>query len=241
MESNQPTQVQPNLFGSAPLLRLAGYLLLLLSLIDIITIVFPPMLMNPVWEFQTIGAIVERLPVPILGLVLVFYGELNLRARWEPLLLKALSWLCLLLGVLMLLLVPLGARDAIRINVQNNAQVNSLYNQQTDRFAQFEQELNQASSDDINAFLASQGVTLEDGSQNSKEQLLAKLTEAKQQLRTQFEQEQANRRTALLKNAVKWNLGAFLGGVFLMYIWHMTRWARSTVRKAKRSKKPAAI
>ena len=31
--------------------------------------------MNPAWEFQTFGGLVERVAVPLIGLVFVFYGK----------------------------------------------------------------------------------------------------------------------------------------------------------------------
>lgn len=54
-------------------LRWVGYGLLLLALFDTIEVLTPPQFTNPAWEFQTIGALVERVPVPLLGLVLVFF------------------------------------------------------------------------------------------------------------------------------------------------------------------------
>ncbi len=40
---------------SSSLLRPIGYCLLLLTLFDLISILVPPRLMNPTWEFQTIN------------------------------------------------------------------------------------------------------------------------------------------------------------------------------------------
>jgi len=56
--------------------RIAGYGLLGLSLFDIIDILSH--FGDPGWEFQIVRNLVERAPVPLLGLVLVFVGEKNL-------------------------------------------------------------------------------------------------------------------------------------------------------------------
>jgi len=42
-------------------------------------------------------------------------------------------------------------------------------------------------------------------------------------MRLQSETVRANRRQALLKNSVKWNLGALVSGTLFIMIWHMTR------------------
>jgi len=47
--------------------------------------------MSPVWGFQTLGALVEHVPVPLLGLVLVFYANGDSRTKAERLSLKYLS------------------------------------------------------------------------------------------------------------------------------------------------------
>ncbi len=55
-----------NVSLSSSLFRLVGYGLLVLALFDLIHILIPLQLMNPMWEFQTVGALVERVPVPLL-------------------------------------------------------------------------------------------------------------------------------------------------------------------------------
>ena len=130
LNSNQLTQSIEDLWEFSfsqwqlmNLWRLSGYALLLLSLFDLVEKLIPLQLMNPVWEFQTLGEIVERVPLPLLGLVLVFYGENYRRVRGEIYLLKFLSWLALLLGVAFWLLIPLGVSNTIRIERQNQEQI----------------------------------------------------------------------------------------------------------------------
>ena len=52
---------------SSSILRLVGYGLLLITVVNISFLLIPLQLMNPLWEFQTVGAIVERTPFSILG------------------------------------------------------------------------------------------------------------------------------------------------------------------------------
>ena len=60
---------------SSGILRLLGYGLLLMAVVDLFFLLIPPQFMNPLWEFQTMGAVVERIPLTLLGIVLTFYGE----------------------------------------------------------------------------------------------------------------------------------------------------------------------
>jgi FtsH-binding integral membrane protein len=91
---------------SSGILRLVGYGLLVMALVDILFLLIPPQLMNPVWEFQTMGAIIERIPVTLLGIVLVYYGERSDRAPIETLLLRWLSWFCLIFAIFLLITFP---------------------------------------------------------------------------------------------------------------------------------------
>ena len=88
-------QDKEKLIFSSGILRLVGYGLLLMAIVDIFFLLIPPQLMNPVWEFETMGTIVERIPITLLGMVLVYYGERSDRAPIETLLLKITSWLAL--------------------------------------------------------------------------------------------------------------------------------------------------
>ena len=68
---------------SLSLLRLVGYGLLAIALIEFINLIIPPRLMNPAWELQTIGAFVEQIPVLLLAMVLIYCGERSYRAPVE--------------------------------------------------------------------------------------------------------------------------------------------------------------
>src|SRR3712207_1052054 len=160
--------------GSMTIVRLLGYGLLLLALFDIIEMFVPPNFMNPAWEFQTIGALVERVPVPLIGLVLVFFGELHSRSTWEIPILKVLSWLTLLFGIFFFLLIPLGLVNTIRLNTQNVAQIKTVSTQQISQAEQLEQQVSKASPEQIGNFFKSQGRKIDGKNpQELKEQLLS--------------------------------------------------------------------
>lgn len=212
--------------------RLVGYGLLMLALFDLIYILVPLQLMNPIWEFQTIGGLVERVPIPLLGLMLVFYGEGTSRKKWEIILLKLLSWASLLIGFLFLLLVPLLVVNTSRLNNQVSSQVT----QQLTQLQQLENQVSNGTPQDINelATRLNQGrpVDIKDP-QQLKSRLLSEITKAKNTIQPQTTAALADRRLALLKNAAKWLLGSLVSGVLFIYMWNTTRWARRGSRMRK--------
>ena len=216
---------------SVALFRIAGYGLLLLSLFDYIKIFTPPRFTNSVWEFQTMGEMVEKMPVPLIGLVFVFFGKDAYRKDIEEIVLKILSWLALGLGILFLFLIPLGVNNTLRINNLNNFQLNAQLNQGLNQLQQVNDRLTNATSDvEINNALRNfnfQG-RLPDG-QNSQElrsRVLSDISNAKNQLQTQIETTRTNQKIILVKNSVKWNLGALIAGLLFIYVWKLTNWAR---------------
>lgn len=220
---------------SIGILRFAGYGLLILGFFDYINIFIPPQFLNPVWEFQTLGSLVERVPVPFLGLVLVFYGERLYREKLEKQLLRVLSWACLLVGVLYLLLIPLGIRDSVRINTSNEALLRSQSSQQIAQTEQLEERFNQATSAEelnnlLKALKSPENSLDTKNPQVFKEQVVSRLNNYQKTIEQQSEATLKNQRMALLKKAVKWNLGALVSGVLFIYLWRVTGWARQRPR-----------
>ncbi|MEH2034214.1 MAG: HpsJ family protein [Nostoc sp.] len=207
--------------------RLLGYGLLLLAFLDIIDIFVPPSFMNPNWEFQTIGRLVNQVTVPLIGILFVFSGKLAKRAKWEPRILALLSHLTLLVGLLFILLVPLGILNTIRLYNSNIDQFNINYNQKVTQANQVEQQFSQASPTDIDNFFKRQGRSIDGKNpEELKNQVLSELTQAKQQLKRETEANKSSTTLALFKNSVKWNLGALISAALFMSIWKETLWAR---------------
>jgi hypothetical protein len=206
-----------------------GYGLLVLALFDFVNILVPLRLMNPRWEMQTIGALVERVPVPLLGLMLVFYGETSFRKKWEIAFLKVLSWASLLVGVLFLLLIPLVVVNTVRIDKQITYQSSTQVSQQLSGLQQLENQVNKGTDKDINVLATrlNQGrqVDVKDP-QELKSRLLSEISMAKKTIQPQTTAALADGRLALLKNSIKWLLGSLVSGVLFIYIWANTGWTR---------------
>ncbi|MEO0968273.1 MAG: HpsJ family protein [Cyanobacteria bacterium J06639_18] len=212
--------------GSTMILRCLGYGLLVLALFDVVEMLVPPNFMNPAWEFQTIGALVERVPVPLIGLAFVFYGEMNSRKRWEFPVLKVLSWLALVMGVVYILSIPLGVINAARLQRQSSTQINIVSKQQINRAEQVKKQIDLATPEQIDNLLKRQGRSLELEPEKLKQRLLGEVSQAKQKIKSQAKATESSRGLNLLKKAVKWNLGAVVAGILCINIWKGTDWAR---------------
>lgn len=220
---------------SSSLVRCIGYCLLVLALFDFIALLIPPA-MNPVWRFQTMGAIIERVVVPLLGLLLVFYGEADLRWGWEERLLKFLSWSALLVGILFLLLAPLLILDGLRVDDQISYQINAKVSQQLSQLTQVENQINRATTPkdilSVTARLNIQRLPADiKNIQQLKSRLLAEIVKAKGAVRPKTEAAATSQRFALIKTAVKWFLGTIVTGSVFIYIWRNSRWARVNSRR----------
>lgn len=220
------------------LMRLLGYGLLIFALLDYIYIVIPPRFTNPAWELQTIGAFIEHAAIPLLGLMLVFYRYQGYISKLEKHLLGLLSWGSLLLGLLYLLMVPLGIIDTGRIYHSNNAQIDAQLSQQRQQVEQIKVKLNQATTDEqlrqLFASLTPEGRSLKiNNPQTFKEQSLAQISQNDRNLQAKADSVRKNQQNALLKNSIKWNIAALVSGILFIWIWHLTRWTRVKESRAR--------
>ncbi len=211
---------------SVAVFRRVGYGLLVLALFDLIATFVPLHLMNPIWQFETMGAIVDRVAIPLLGLVLVFWGEERFRLSIEQKLLRYLRKLCLIVGVLFFLLIPLGLVNTLQIKVLTNARLSEQYNLQNSQITRVEQRLSQVKAQELDNFIQRLAHTF-DGQipQLDREQFLVKFDKNRQQMQFLFEEAKASFHLTFFKNSIKLNLGALVVGILFIYIWHLTRWA----------------
>lgn len=217
---------------SISLLRWIGYGLLVFASLNILELFIPLRLMNPLWELHTIGALVERVIVPLLGLAMVFYGQVNYRDDWEIPLLKGLSWACLLVSMLFALLIPLGISSTVQLYSKAQEQVSTQVNQRLTQMQEFKTQLNQAEGQELKSLfvrLKPSGTPLPINNttelNNFKSRFLSEINKAEATLKSQ-ELIQTEQGIVLLKNSIKSNLGALICGILFVRIWRLTRWAR---------------
>jgi hypothetical protein len=216
------------------ILRFLGYALLLFTLFDLADTLTPLKLMDPNWEFQTIGALVEKVVVPLMGFVLVFTGEMTERSRWEMKTIAILSWLALVVGLIYCLMLPLGIVNTIRINEINKTQVTSQLDKQTAQIKQVQTQLSGISNEqqlkELLSVLEKGGIAITpkpgEPVETVKKDLKAFMTGAEERLNNQAGEALSKQSFELIKRSVKWNIGALIAGVWFIGIWRMTDWAR---------------
>jgi large-conductance mechanosensitive channel len=218
---------------SLPIIRWIGYGLLILALFDVIEMFIPARFMNPNWEFQTIGALVERVAVPLIGLAFVFLAGLSERGNKEGIILKFLSWLTLLLGIIYFLIVPLGVVNTVRIYKQQQQQITARLNQQKTVIEQVKKNLDgpvtEAQMQQLLARLnggSAPEIKSQEELQQAKQQLSTFIDKGESELETQVQAARSNQRLNLFKKSIKWNLGALIAGALFITIWRSTAWAR---------------
>jgi len=219
-------------FRAIRLFRLVGYGLIVLFVLDAIHLVVPLRLTDPNWEMATMGAFIERLPVALLGWMLVFYGDDLERRDIEFWLLRLLSWAALLMAVFYLLMLPLLGVNTMRIARASKAQYKAQLNRDQEQIQQVSRRVQTAADLSQLQQVLNQEATMTAGSsQNQSVEMLRQ--EALEQLgRTQIQvfetrnQQRQQQQWGLVKNSVKWLLGALVGGVLWVWIWRATLWAR---------------
>ncbi|MDA0267931.1 MAG: HpsJ family protein [Cyanobacteria bacterium] len=214
-------------------LHLVGYGLVLLGLVDLAEILIPPVLLNPNWEFQAFGQIIERVPVMLIGLGFIFAGGPEERLRWEMPLVRILSWLTLVAAILFFLLLPLSVVNTLRIDRQNQQQIATQAEELQAQVAQAKEQVAGISTEEelINLVqaLSGQEVTPAEDNLNVpelKDQITTSIEENQANLLAEAENAKASRRRDLLEKSLKWNIGTIIAGFIYMLIWRSTLWAR---------------
>ena len=217
---------------SSGILRLVGYGLLLMTVVDVVFLLIPPQLIDPLWQFQTMGAIVERAPISLLGMVLVYFGEKSDRAAIETSILRGLSWFSLLAAILLMLTIPLNISNGLQIYDQHSATADAQFGNQKETIRQFKEQLEAANSKaEIGAILQQQSqqkVNIPDSvnTQKLKKDIIANLQNNQDSITNQEQAFRSQKRTLLLKQGLKWNLGALIASILFFLIWKSTTWAR---------------
>jgi uncharacterized membrane protein len=215
------------------LLRIIGYGLLALSTVDVLLAVLPPELTNPTWEFGTMLGLVDRLPVPLLGLMLIFWGQDEDRLVWEEKFLKVIAWLILVWSISFMLMLPLGIFNTLRINRAVTNSISQNTQAQIQQIETLKTRVQNASEQQLQVLVQqinqvapqNQQISGSDPSQ-TKEELQNRLNNNKSKLREQRDDKIAEERTKLLKQSIKLNIGLLVGAALYWQIWRSTRWIK---------------
>ena len=178
------------------------------------------------------GAIIERIPVTLLGMVLIYYGEKSDRAPIENLLLKIASSMSLVAAILLILMIPLSINNGFRIYHQEKAQVNARFISQKDNIVAYKEQLDLANSKQEIKNILQQQSRQKIEIPNSvdylklKNDILQKLEKNEETINNQVNSYKTQKRMAILKKCLRWNLGGLIASILFFLIWKSTGWAR---------------
>jgi hypothetical protein len=219
---------------SSPLIRTLGYGLFFFAILDLFAALVPPSFRDAAWELQTFGEMVERCPIPLIGLILILYGENNNRLKFESIILKILSWISLFLGILLIAFMALGLSATFRLNTQNTLQIDSQRNQGLSQLQQVQENLSKAKDVQLEEFLKknSQNVApTVQSPQQLRQQVSKNIADARKRLQRDSLVAANTKRNALLKNSVKWSFSGLVAAFIYVYIWRKSAWARKSVKQ----------
>jgi hypothetical protein len=232
-KSKNPVEVTEEMQNvSFPLLRFLGYILLIFSVVDYLAFLIPPQLTNPVWEFQTIGKMVDHVWSILLGLIFIFlYAKGNIIKPRELTILKYLSWVSLVVGIFYILLLPLGINNSLTIYRNINNQFLTQQGQRQEQVQKTTERLEQTNSTQaLNNLARALNVPNESGNSQSPQELKSKLSQQIQKIADNSTATAKSVKTGqinrLIKTSVRINLGVIIAGGSFITIWNMTRWIR---------------
>nr|CAD5914548.1 hypothetical protein NO713_00259 [Planktothrix pseudagardhii] len=138
------------------------------------------------------------------------------------------------MGLLFLLLIPLGVFNTIRLDKQAQSQISSQVQQNITQIQEVKKQLaTTQTAEEMKALLRrldNQGrapdIQTSEQLQKVKDELSNFISKTENQLSNQASIVQSGQRLTLLKNSIKWNLGALISGTLFIIIWRSTRWAR---------------
>jgi hypothetical protein len=212
-------------------LRWIGYGLLIFSILDSLDTLIPLQLMNHDWIRQTFGALVERTPLLLMGLGLIFNGEAYRRRKMETFFLHLISWGCLLLMVVFALIIPVGLTvSSFVVYNQNQQVVNTRLKENLSQLRQTQEQVGRASDSELkelveqlrrNAQQSGQPAPDIDAQSPSsfRQQLLTQLKVRKTQVEEQAATFLSAQQRTLTKDALKWSLGSLIVSVLCLMFW----------------------
>lgn len=215
------------------LLRGIGYCLLVLFLLDFFTLIIPLKLTDATWELITYGQVVERVPLLLLSFPLVFFGEYSARMKWEQLVTKIISWMALIMAILFFLGIPLVVVNTFRVQNIRQAEVITRTVRQSTPVQAIADRLNKANTDNeirnvlkpLNPQQKSTAIQIPKP-QEAKKKILTEINTSISQNQLQANEIKRRISTTLWKDSIKWVIAAFVSGLFLIYVWVQSKWAR---------------
>lgn len=215
------------------LVRGIGYCLLILFILDIISVAIPLKFTDSAWELSVYGQIIERVPILLFSFPFIFFGEYSARMKWEQIATKIISWMALVIAIIFFLGIPLGIVNTFRVQTIQQGEVIAKAAQQTGPIQEIAERLNKANTDTeirnvLRAINPQQQALVSQitNPEETKKKLLTEITTSISQIQSQSDVVKRRIGTSLWKNSIKWSIVALLSGLFILYVWGQSKWAR---------------
>ncbi|OIP77444.1 MAG: hypothetical protein AUK48_03960 [Oscillatoriales cyanobacterium CG2_30_44_21] len=215
------------------LFRILGYCLLFFFLLDSLVIAIPLKFTDAIWELNLFGQIVERVPLLLLSFPLLFFGEYSARMKWEQIVTKMISWFSLVLAIFFFLNIPLGIVNTFRVQDIRIGEVIAKTAQQNSPLQDAAERLKKANTDaEVRSILRSLNpqqqslITQIPDPQEVKKRLIAEISTSVSQTQAQSETSKRQIGLSIWKDSVKWIIASLVTGLFLLYAWAQSKWAR---------------
>lgn len=224
--------LQPSVTAdSTAIVNAFGYALVIFSLVEYANILIPLQLTNSQWEFETFGRLVENVWGFVIGFAFIFFRTdrtmRKLHLRW----LSFLSWLVLLMGILYFLMVPLTILNAWRLDRQVTQNYQAALTQGEQRFGNIREALTEGnvSQQDLQNLQAALRLPFDENAP-IEQQILGAVEQRQSQTVEEIDRRRQTWRRSMLRNAVKWNIGAILIGFSMSWLWFLTRGLRRALQ-----------
>jgi hypothetical protein len=195
-------------------IRLIGYGLLLLVLIDLGTLAIGAQPMNAQWEWATLLQLVERGTVVLVALGFVFLGGSSERANKEHWILRPLYWMTLLFGLVYLAMIPLGVNNALRLQADL-----------ADRFQAAQEREDVRVDRQMNRIDRAGGrATAEQVTPEQLESLKQRTKRASTVRKSQARNAHEAQKQTLLRQAVRRLSACLVLGILFIWLWRRARW-----------------
>lgn len=210
------------------LLPVIGYALAFVSLGDYLYIIFPLQLQDPVWELQTIAALVEQSWGFLIALALIFSryftdNQDDVRAI-ELWLLKFIRWLVLAMAIIFILSTPLIVSDTSRLYRSINQQFSQEDRRKLDQIANVYTKVDQVS--DLNQIIAlGRSIGLDPATFKNtpfveiKKEVKTRLTAIKANIENQAQAIQKAQSKKLIKNSFRTLYSGLVISFTFIFIW----------------------
>lgn len=232
-------QFSLDLLGSIQTLRWVGYGLLAFFGVNLLAVFVPFQFLDPEWELQVIGRVIDFIPLALIGLVFVLYGRQYARTKASNIFAKIFCWLALLLGVLMFLLIPLSIVDTWRIQTTFQQNIQQVLSQRLEKIDAVNAQVESTISDGQLVTLAEQfksqypslNLDLNKNPAEIKKQILDLAKQAKNNVKKQSQEALNSQNLALLKNSLKLIIGSLISSIWLISLWRANDWTRKSKKR----------